>query len=371
MIPFIDLKTQYKEIESDVDSAIKRVLEHGKYILGPEVKELEQRLAEFAGTKHCLGCSSGTDALLMALMAYDIGPGDAVFTTPFTFFATGETIALLGATPVFVDIEADTFNIDPELLEQAIERVKSEKKLVPKGIIPVDLFGLSADYKRITAIAEKNDLFVIQDSAQAFGAEMNGQKAPSMGNIGCTSFFPAKPLGCYGDGGAVFTDDDLLYEKLQSILVHGKGKDKYDNIRIGLNARLDTIQAAILLEKLKHYPDEIKKRQQVAKWYTEHLGDAVKCPEVPDGYKSVWAQYCVRSEHFEKIQEALKAADIPSARYYPLPLHLSGAFKKLGYKEGSMPVSEAASKDIFALPMHPYLEESTIIKIANAIKNSL
>jgi len=307
----------------------------------------------------------------MALMAYDIGPGDAVFTTPFTFFATGEAIALLGATPVFVDIEQDSYNIDPLLLEQTIERVKTENKLIPKGIIPVDLFGLSADYDRIKLIAEKYDLFIVQDAAQGFGAELKGKKAPSMGDIGCTSFFPAKPLGCYGDGGAVFTDDDEIYEKLQSVLVHGKGKDKYDNVRLGLNARLDTIQAAILLEKLKHYPNEIERRQQVAAWYLEHLDGAVQCPVVPEGYKSVWAQFSIRSPHFEQMQTALKTVDVPTARYYPVPLHLSKAFEELGYAEGSMPVSEAASKDIFALPMHPYMEESTVKMIAETIKSCL
>lgn len=369
MIPFIDLNKQYKKIEPNVDAAIKRVLEHGKYILGPEVKELEGQLADFVGTKHCLGCANGTDALLMALMAYEVGPGDAIFTSPFTFFASAEVIALLGATPVFVDIEEGTYNIDPKLLEQAIKRVENEGKLRLKGIMAVDIFGLTADYARIKPIAKANNLFIIQDSAQSFGAEINGQRAPSMGEIGCTSFFPAKPLGCYGDGGAVFTNDDGLYEKLDSIRVHGKGKDKYDNVRLGLNARLDTIQAAILIEKMKLFPGEIEQRQQVAAWYIKHLGNAVQCPVVPDGYKSVWAQFCVRSTAFEKMQEALKKAGVPSARYYPVSLHLSKAFGALGYKEGSMPVSEAVSKDIFALPMHPYMDEETIIMIANIIKN--
>lgn len=371
MIPFIDLKSQYKQIETDVDAAIKSVLEHGEYILGPEVKELEKQLAAYAGSKHCLGCSSGTDALLMALMAYGVGPGDAVFTTPFTFFATAEVIGLLGATPIFVDIDPDTYNIDPALLEQSIKQVRAEGKLKLRGIIPVDIFGLCADYDRILPLAEANDLFVLQDSAQSFGAEYKTQKAPTMGNIGCTSFFPAKPLGCYGDGGAVFTDDDNLFAIMQSILVHGKGSDKYNNVRLGLNARLDTIQAAILLQKLKHYPDEIVRRRQVADCYMEALDGLVKLPVIPSGCRSVWAQFSVRSPRYVQIMEALKQAGVPTARYYPMPLHLSKAFDYLGYRPGDMPVSEAVSSDIFALPMHPYLTRETISDIAQVIQKCI
>ncbi len=367
MLPFIDLKTQYKRIESDVDAAIKRVLEHGRYILGPEVGELECQLAGFAGSKYCIGCSSGTDALLMPLMAYEVGPGDAVFTTPFTFFATAETIALTGATTVFVDIDPDTYNIDPVKLEAAIKETIVDGKLIPKGIIPVDLFGLSADYDKIMPIAKEYGLFVIQDSCQGLGAEYNGKVAPSMGDVGATSFFPAKPLGAYGDGGAVFTDDQELHDVMRSILVHGQSSDKYNNVRLGLNARLDTIQAAILLEKLKLFPEEIELRQKVAATYAEMLDGVVKTPYIPEGCKSVWAQYCVQSDRRAEIQAALQANEIPSACYYPIPLHLQTAFEKLGYVKGDMPVSESVADKIFALPMHPYLDTDSIKKIANVI----
>ena len=367
MIPFIDLNKQYRRLEPEILAAIKKVLEHGNYILGPEVKELETGLAEFIGSKYCLGCSNGTDALLMALMAYDVTAGDAVITTPFTFFATPETIALTGTTPVFSDIDPDTYNMDPDKLEQTIIRVLAEKKLKLRGIMPVDLFGLCADYPRIMAIAEKYNLFVIQDAAQGLAGEQNGRKAPSMGHIGCTSFFPAKPLGAYGDGGAVFTDDPELYAKLHSILVHGRGSDKYNNIRLGLNARLDTIQAAILLQKFKIYPEEIELRQQVAGNYCRELSGLVKTPFIPAGYKSVWAQFCVQSAKRNVIQSALKQADIPTAIYYPIPMHLLDALKYLGYGKGDFPVAEEASEKIFALPMHPYLDKETIKNIAGVI----
>lgn len=369
MISFIDLKSQYQRLEKNIDEAIKRVLDHGEYILGPEVGILEKRLAAFAGSKHGLGCSNGTDALLLALMALEIGGGDAVFTSPFTFFATGEAIAMLGATPIFVDIDADTYNINPELLEKSIIAVKAAGKLRPRAIMSVDIFGLCADYQAIGEISARHNLPVIQDAAQSFGAEFGGKRAPSHGLIGCTSFFPAKPLGCYGDGGAVFTDDDRLNQAMRSIMVHGKGTDKYDNIRIGMNARLDTIQAAILIEKLNVFPEEIEQRQRVAAAYMTHLDGLVKLPVIPSGYKSVWAQFCVRAANFAEIQDKLKASGIPTARYYPVPLHRQKAFAYLNYGEGSLPVSEQMSKDIFALPMHPYLEEETIKQIAAVIRS--
>ncbi len=370
MLPFIDLKTQYKRIESEVDAAIKNVLEHGRYILGPEVSELEQKLAEFAGSKYCIGCSSGTDALLMPLMAYGVGPGDAVFTTPFTFFATAETIALTGATTVFVDIDPETYNIDPVKLEEAIKKVNAEGSLKAKGIMPVDLFGLSADYDSIMPIADEYGLFVIQDACQGLGAQYKGKVAPSMGHVGATSFFPAKPLGAYGDGGAVFTDDDKLHELMRSILVHGQSSDKYNNVRIGLNARLDTIQAAILLEKLKLFPEEIELRQKVANAYSKNLAGIVKTPYIPEDCVSVWAQYCIQSDRRSEIQAALQENEIPSACYYPIPLHLQTAFKHLGYNRGDMPVSESVADKIFALPMHPYLDEETVKKITDVIVNA-
>ena len=373
MLPFIDLKYQYSLIRDDVHAGIDRVLESGHFILGSEVAELERQLAEYAGVKHALACSSGTDALLMALMALGIGPGDAVFTTPFTFFATVETIALVGATPVFADIDEGTYNIDPVKLEEAILKVEREGKLKPKAIIPVDLFGLTADYKAIKPLAEAHGLAIIEDACQAFGAvDPSGKRAPALGTIGCTSFFPAKPLGCYGDGGAVFTDDDDLYDKLYSILVHGRSaEDRYNNVRLGLNARFDTIQAAVLLAKLKLFPGEVDKRQVVADRYRAGLKDVVSVQTIPDGCVSVYAQFCPRSPKFAEIQAALKAADVPTARYYPIPMHLLGATEYLGYKKGDMPVAEACAADIFALPMHPYLKNEDIDRICSVIADTV
>ena len=373
MLPFIDLKYQYNLIRDEIHAGIDRVLESGHYILGAEIAELEGKLAEYAGVKHALACSSGTDALLMALMALGIGPGDAVFTTPFTFFATVETIALVGATPVFADIDEGTYNIDPAKLEEAILKVEREGKLKPKAIIPVDLFGLTADYKAIKPLADAHGLAIIEDACQAFGAvDPSGKRAPSLGTIGCTSFFPAKPLGCYGDGGAVFTDDDDLYDKLYSILVHGRSaEDRYNNVRLGLNARCDTIQAAVLLAKLKLFPGEVEMRQAVADRYRAGLKDLVSVQAIPEGCVSVYAQFCPRSPKFAEIQAALKAADVPTARYYPIPMHLLGATEYLGYKKGDMPVAEACASDIFALPMHPYLKNEDIDRICAVIADTV
>ena len=365
---FIDLKRQYGLLKGEIDAAIGRVLEHGKFILGPEVEQLERRLADFAGSRHCIGCANGTDALLMALMALDIKAGDAVFTTPFTFFATVETIALTGATPVFVDIDPDTYNIDPDKLTQAVENVIAEKKIRPRAIMTVDLFGLCADYARIGEISARFNLPIIEDAAQAMGALQNGRRAPAFGLIGCTSFFPAKPLGCYGDGGAVFTDDDGLAGVLRSIAVHGKGSDKYDNVRLGLNARLDTLQAAILLEKLRLYPGEIEARQRVAQAYMRGLAGSVKLPVIPEGNTSVWAQFSVMSPKHDAIIKALNAQGVPTARYYPIPMHLLRAMEYLGYREGDMPVAEQAARQIFSLPMHPYLSDEDISRIVGIIR---
>ena len=373
MLPFIDLKYQYSLIRDEIHAGIDRVLESGHYILGAEIAELEKQLAEYAGVKYALACSSGTDALLMALMALGIGPGDAVFTTPFTFFATVETIALVGATPVFADIDEATYNIDPAKLEEAILKVEREGKLKPKAIIPVDLFGLTADYKAIKPLADAHGLAIIEDACQAFGAvDPCGKRAPSLGTIGCTSFFPAKPLGCYGDGGAVFTDDDDLYDKLYSILVHGRSaEDRYNNVRLGLNARCDTIQAAVLLAKLKLFPGEVEMRQAVADRYRAGLKDLVSVQTIPEGCVSVYAQFCPRSPKFAEIQAALKAADVPTARYYPIPMHLLGATEYLGYRKGDMPVAEACAADIFALPMHPYLKAEDIDRICGVIADTV
>ncbi|WP_421903771.1 DegT/DnrJ/EryC1/StrS family aminotransferase [Maridesulfovibrio sp.] len=383
-IPFIDLKKQFSRIEEQVRGNMDAVLEHGAYIMGPEIPALEKRLAEYCGTKHALGCASGTDALTLALMSLDVKPGDAVFTTPFTFFATAETIALTGATPVFVDIDPVTFNIDPEKLEKTIEAMKGADNgmvlpnvegLTPKGIMPVDIFGLPADYDAIKAIADKHDLFIIEDAAQSFGGEYKGKRACSLGDITCTSFFPAKPLGCYGDGGMCFTDDDELIERLRSHRVHGQGPDKYDNIRLGITGRLDTLQAAVLQAKFDIFPEEVDLRDKVADTYAELLAnvEGLTAPSVPEGYRSVWAQYCPLakdSEHRDRIQAALSEKGIPSPIYYPIPMHLQTAFKELGYKMGDCPVSEDAASRIFAIPMHPYLEKEQQEMIAEAIKNA-
>jgi len=375
---FIDLAAQQKRIRAKIESNIATVLNHGKYIMGPEVKLLEESLAAYVDVKHAIGCASGTDALLMALMAYQVGPGDAIFTSPFTFIATAEVISLLGATPVFVDIDPETYNLDPAKLEPAIQAIKNNDAtlypipnpnsklstrhpaLIPKGVIGVDLFGLIADYEQIEPIAKKNNLFVIEDAAQSFGAELNGRKACAFGDIACTSFFPAKPLGCYGDGGMCFTDDDGLYAAMDSIRVHGKGQDKYDNIRIGINGRLDTLQAAILLAKFDIFPEEIELRQQVAQKYTAELQtrSQIKTPFIPNGARSAWAQYSILAEneaHRGKLLNKLKEAAIPTAIYYPKPLHLQTAFLHLGYQKGDFPISEECAKRIFSVPMHAYL----------------
>ncbi len=376
---FIDLAAQQRRISKELNANIARVLAHGQYINGPEVRELESALAAYVGAKHAVGCASGTDALLMALMALDIGPGDAVLTSPFTFFATAEVISLVGATPVFVDIDPATFNIDPVKLEKAVEAVEKGDptlhllpdtaggKLRPRAVIPVDLFGLPADYDAIEAIAARRNLPVIEDAAQSFGGVYKGRKSCSFGRIACTSFFPAKPLGCYGDGGMCFTEDDRLAERLRSIRVHGQGSDKYENIRIGINGRLDTLQAAILLAKFAIFPEELELRQQVARLYNELLAGKATIPQVPKGYRSAWAQYSILvedgAERSARIAK-LKEAGIPTAIYYPKPLHLQTAFTDLGYKKGDFPVSEDCARRIFSLPMHPYLTAEDQRRIA-------
>ncbi len=371
-LDFIDLKAQQKKILPAIQERIQRVLAHGQYIMGPEVYELEERLAAYVGVRHAISCSSGTDALLMPLMAYGVGPGDAIFTTPFTFIATAEVIRLLGATPVFVDIDPRTFNIDPAALEAAIASWGKNPKtasLKPKGIIPVDLFGQPADYDRINALAADHGWFVLEDAAQAFGATYKGKRAGSLAAVAATSFFPAKPLGGYGDGGAIFTDDDALAEILRSIRVHGQGANRYENVRLGLNGRLDTLQAAVLLAKLDIFAQEVIDRQKVAQRYHDGLRNLVGVPYVAPPCTSVWAQYSVLSDHRGELQRRLQAAAIPSAIYYPLPLHRQGAFAHLGYKRGDFPISELASGRIFSLPMHPYLSESDQERIVKALSS--
>ncbi len=344
-------------------------MDHGKYINGPEVKELEEKLADYVGTKYAIGVSSGTDALLMPLMAYGVKPGDAVFTTAFSFFATAEVISLLGATPIFIDIDKDTYNIDVNLLEEAIKRVKAEGKLKIKGIIPVDLFGQAADYDEIDIVAKKYDLFVIEDAAQSFGGTYKGKKNCSFGDVSATSFFPAKPFGCYGDGGMIFTDDENLNEIMLSIRVHGKGDGKYDNVRIGLNGRLDTIQAAIMLAKFDVFDDELKAKQLVADIYNENFDGIVKTPFVKTYNHSAWAQYSIQHENRDAVIEKLKLENIPAMIYYPKPLPYQKAFHDLGLIEGDFPVSESVSKKIFSLPMHGYFREGEQERIIETIKS--
>ncbi len=383
---FIDLAAQQKRIRDRIEANIAAILDHGRYIMGPEIKSLEEKLAGYVGVKHACACASGTDALLLALMAHGIGPGDAILTTPFTFVATGEVISLLGATPVFVDIDPQTFNLDPARLEQAMQAIsenaagdhplpRSDVSLAARGVIAVDLFGLPADYDRINAIARRHGLFVLEDAAQSFGAEHRGTMAGNLADIGCTSFFPAKPLGCYGDGGMCFTADEKLAEIMDSLRVHGKGSHKYDNVRTGINGRMDTLQAAILLAKFDIFPEEIELRQQVAARYTRLLNQQaeVRTPAVPNEMKSAWAQYSVlaRDEaHRAQLQARLKAAGIPTAIYYPRPLHLQTAFKSLGYKEGDFTISEDFSSRIFSLPMHPYLSGADQERIITVLSSA-
>jgi dTDP-4-amino-4,6-dideoxygalactose transaminase len=349
---------------------LNQVLAHGQYILGPEVMELEACLAHYVGVKHAITCASGTDALLMALMAYGVGPGDAVFTSPFTFIATAEVIALVGATPIFVDVDPVTFNMDPGALEKAILTIKESKSahtLTPRGVIPVDLFGQPADYGRINPLARKHGLFVLEDAAQSFGATWEGRRAGSLAEVAATSFFPAKPLGGYGDGGAIFTDDDGLADLLKSIRNHGQGAHRYDHVRVGINGRLDTLQAAVLLTKMEIFDEEVKARQEVARRYLEGLKGHVDLPRVSPGCTSVWAQFSVQSDDRERILGNLRAAEIPYAIYYPKPLHLQEAFAHLNYREGDFPVSEGLSRRIFSLPMHPYLRVADQNRVIEAV----
>jgi dTDP-4-amino-4,6-dideoxygalactose transaminase len=352
---FIDLAAQYQHLKTKIDNRIQTVLDHGQYIMGPEVQELELKLAEYVGVKHAITCANGTDALTLSLMALEVGVGDAVFCPTFTFFATAETIAYEGATPVFVDSNPDTFNICPVDLEHRIQAVLAEGKLKPKAIIAVDLFGLPADYPALEALAKKYNLKLIEDAAQGFGGEINGQRAGSFGDIATTSFFPAKPLGCYGDGGAIFTNDDKYAALIKSYRVHGKGKDKYDNVRIGMNSRLDTIQAAILLEKLAEFPTELVNRNTAAQKYNEQLTGLFKTPVVPQGYLSSWAQYTVQCEDRATAIAEYKSQGIPTVIYYGTCMHEQTAFAEFGYQNGDFPIAERLARTVFSLPMHGYL----------------
>ncbi|VVT15373.1 DegT/DnrJ/EryC1/StrS family aminotransferase [Rhizobium sp. EC-SD404] len=369
-IPFIDLAAQQAVIRPKIDAAIARVLDHGQYIMGPEVAELEKQLAEFCGATHAIACSNGTDALALGLMAKDVRPGDAIFCPSFTFAATGEVVAWLGATPYFVDILEDTYNMDPESLSQAILDAKAAGHR-PVGIIPVDLFGQAADYDRIEPIAEENGLWMMCDTAQGFGATYKGRVTGSIGHIATTSFFPAKPLGGYGDGGAIFVGDDELAKIIRSLVNHGYGSERYDNVRIGMNGRLDSIQAAILIEKLALFPGEIEARDKVAKRYSEGLSDVVVTPVVMEGTRSVWAQYTIRAPGRDRssILEALKAKGIPTAIYYPKPMHVQTAYQHYPKAGGALPVCDRLSAEVFSLPMHAYLDEATQDRIIDAVRS--
>jgi len=374
---FRDLKKQYQVLKADMDKAVIEVMSECNFINGRQVRELEEQLAAYVGVKHCITCGNGTDALSMMLMAWGIGPGDAVFVPDFTFFASGEVVSFEGATPVFVDVDPDTYNMDPESLEQAILAVEAEGKLKAKVVIPVDLFGLPADYDRINEIAHRHGLKVLEDGAQGFGGMYKGRKACSLGDAATTSFFPAKPLGCYGDGGAIFTNSDQEAEYLRSIAVHGKGSYKYDNVRIGWNSRLDTIQAAVLLVKFKAFQAyELEAVNKVASWYTNTLGDAVKTPVVPEGCYSSWAQYTIQlgdENQRTEIQGKLKEQGIPTMVYYPKPMHEQTAFKGLKQYVQCL-VTERLCKTVVSLPLDGYLYDkglNNLIPVLEIFKGSI
>ena len=358
---FRDLKTQYTVLKDEMDKAILDVVASSAYVMGPKIKEMEVAFADYVGTKHCIACNSGTDALLLALKAWDVKPGDAVFVPSFTFFASAEVIAMQGATPVFVDVDKDTFNIDVADLERKIEQTLKAGKLTPRVVIAVDLFGLPADFKAVRKVADKYHLYVLEDGAQGFGGRIGDKKACTFGDISTTSFFPAKPVGCYGDGGAVFTDNDEWAALMESYHIHGKGSDRYDNVRIGMNSRLDSIQAAILIVKLKAFKDyELVDVNKVAARYTEKLKGVVKTPVVPEGFYSSWAQYTLQLKDKEQragLQAALKALDIPTAIYYPIPMHRQTAFSYLNLDDNRCPVSDQLADTVISLPIHPYLNE--------------
>lgn len=368
---YIDLKKQYEVLKGKIDNNIQKVLKDADYIMGEEVKILEEKLAKYVGRKYCATCANGTDALTIAMKVFDIKENDAVFVPSFTFYSTSEVVSLEGATPIFIDVDERTFNIDTKKLEKAIKKVIDEGKLTPRAIIPVDLFGQPANFNEILEIANKYNLKVIEDGAQGFGGSINGKKACSFGEISTTSFFPAKPLGCYGDGGAIFTDDEEMYKKILSIRIHGKGSYKYENIRVGLNSRLDTIQAAVLLPKLEAFEKyELEERNKFAKLYNEKLKDVVKTPLILEGYISSYAQYTLILENEEErnnLQAKLKEIGIPTMIYYPIPLHKQIVYNGYDFNLEDLKVSENLCKCVLSLPMHPYMSEEQIEKISNEI----
>ncbi len=366
---FIDLGAQRARIEDKINSAIAHVVASGKYILGPKVTEFEEKLAEYLGVKHVIACANGTDALKMPLMAKNIGLGDAVFCPSFTFSATAEVVALVGAEPVFVDVLPDTFNIDVEKLSHAIEMIKKEGRLKPKAIIAVDLFGLSADYVQIAQVAAKENLFVIEDAAQSMGGRSGNTMCGAFGDVAATSFYPAKPLGCYGDGGAMMTNDDHFAKLLRSILFHGKGETQYDNVRIGMNSRLDSIQAAILLEKFVIFEDEMEKRVEIAQRYSNGLRDIVTVPEIGENIRSAYAQYTIKVKERDKLKDFLQKNSIPTMIYYKTPLHQQPAYKHFPYVKDSLSVSESLGECVLSLPMHPYLTQTDQDMIIKKIRD--
>jgi dTDP-4-amino-4,6-dideoxygalactose transaminase len=371
-IPFIDVAAQRRRLGRAIDEAVARVLAHCQFVMGPEVFELERQLAQFCGTRHAVSCSSGTDALVLVLMAKAVGKGDAVICPSFTFCATAEAVALLGATPVYADVDEETFNLSAASVARAAATAR-KAGLKPKAVIPVDLFGLPADHDAVAQVAAAEKLFVLDDAAQAFGATYRGRRLGTFGLATATSFFPAKPLGCYGDGGAIFTDDDVLADDLRSLRVHGQGADKYDNVRVGMTGRLDTIQAAILIEKLKIFPDEIESRARVARRYSEGLGDIAAVPTPPDHATSVWAQYTIRLKPGRRdgLAAALKAEGIPTAFYYPKPLHRQAAYRDFPAGEGGLGVTERLAEEVISLPMHAYLDEAVQDRIVGAVRRAL
>ena len=348
---FIDLKAQQLKIRKNIDLRIAKVLDHGQYIMGPEINELEGVLSKYTGTKHCITNASGTDALLLALMAMNIGPGDEVITSPFTFFATGEMISLIGAKLVLVDIDPDTYNLDPKKIEPAITSKT-------KAIMPVSLYGLAADLDAINAVASKHNLPVFEDAAQSFGATYKGKKSCALSTIGCTSFFPSKPLGGYGDSGACFTNDDELAKKMKELRVHGQ-QTRYNHTQVGINGRMDTMQAAILLAKMEIFDEEVKLREKIGARYTQLIGNKLKTQKVAEGYTNVYGQYTVEVDNRKHVQAKLQEMGIPTAVHYPIPMHLQPVYKNIGYKLGDFPHSERAAERVMSLPMHPYLDESS------------
>jgi dTDP-4-amino-4,6-dideoxygalactose transaminase len=370
-IPFIDLQAQRRRLGASLERAIAAAVEGGQWIMGPQVRAFEEQIAAYAGVKHAIACANGTDALLIILRAWGIGPGDAVFVPGFTFAASAEVVALVGATPIFVDVLEDTYNMAPESLSAAIAMVRRENQLRPRVVMPVDLFGQPADYDALEKIVAREKLLMLCDTAQAFGATLDGRRTGAIGDASATSFFPAKPLGCYGDGGCSFTDNGALADLLRSIRIHGQGRDKYENVRIGVNSRLDTIQAAILIEKLKIFPEELEARERIARRYSEKLGrsNRIRVPHVIDGARSTWAQYTIQIPDRDRVKDALARQGIPSQIYYPTPLSVQQGYAH--YPSVPLPVSEALGKTVLSLPMHPYLDESTQDRIVDAVLESV